>query len=320
MSSRVRIVYRSAESENTKPRPPYYSKTLALASLLRAVEPLGDDAEIVFVNDGDIPADRLALMEAHGTVRRIEGGSNRATFRAVVAHEAALAGEPDDLVWFAEDDYLYAPDALTSLRAAADAFPGTDYFAMYGSGSLDLDASGARAVRRDQPGTDGLPDAPRRGAAAWFRAHSTTSTFGVRRAALRQDAALLRRMPYTGGAWDRATCLALQGFRPFAAADLLPDADGGTLRGVVRGVVRAAVGLLVRRPSRHRVLMGSDPELVWHMEIHDYDERGRPSTATCAVDWAAVAVDTMFWAADRGIPVPSGTAVTSGRRGCDTAS
>src|SRR5688500_12626991 len=90
VSPHLRIVYRSSEAENTKPRPPYYSKTLALASVLRAVAPLGADAEIEFVNDGEIPAERLALMEAHGTVRVIEGGSNRATFRSVVAREAAL--------------------------------------------------------------------------------------------------------------------------------------------------------------------------------------------------------------------------------------
>lgn len=307
MSPHLRIVYRSADAENTKPRPPYYSKTLALASVLRAAAPLGTGAEIVFVNDGEIPADRLALMQAHGTVRAIDGGSNRATFRSVVAREAALAGGPDDLVWFAEDDYLYAPDALTTLVAGARAFPETDYFALYGSDALDVDAPGRRPVRLDVHGTDGIPDAPRAGGASWFQSYATTSTFGVRGPALREDAALLRRMPFTGGAWDTATCLALQGYRPFGLADLLPDPDGSVLRGLARGVVRAGVGATTpRRPSRRRVLLGSDPEMVWHMEIHSDASRSRPSTATSAVDWNALAVDTMFWAADRGIPVPTG--------------
>lgn len=312
MSPHLRVVYRSAEAENTKPRPPYYSKTLALASVLRAVAPLGTDAEIVFVNDGEIPAERLALMQAHGTVRVIDGGSNRATFRSVVAREAALAGGPDDIVWFAEDDYLYSPDAMTTLLAAAREFPDTAYFALYGSDSLDVDAARrGRPVLREQHGTDGLPDAPVAGAAAWFRSCATTSTFGVRGAALRADAGLLRRMPFTGGAWDVATCLALQGYRPFGFPDLLPDADGPVLRGAARGLVRAAIGAsALRRPSRHRVLRGSDPELVWHMEVHNDLTRTRPSTATAAVDWNAVAVDTMFWAADRGIPVPTGTEPT----------
>lgn len=306
MSPHLRIVYRSADAENTKPRPPYYSKMLALASVLRAAAPLGTDAEIVFVNDGEIPADRLALMAAHGTVRVVDGGSNRATFRSVVAREAALAGGPDDLVWFAEDDYLYAPDAFTTLTAAAEGFPDTDYFALYGSAALDVDAPGRRPVLREQHGTDGTTGAPRAGSAAWYRCYATTSTFGVRGSALRADAGLLRRMPWTGGAWDRATCLALQGYRPFGLADLLPDPDGSALRGLARGLVRAGVGAsTLRRPSRRRVLRGSDPEMVWHMEIHTDLTRTRPSSATSAVDWNAVAVDTMFWAADRGIPVPS---------------
>jgi hypothetical protein len=306
VSPHLRIVYRSAETENTKPRPPYYSKTLALVSVLRAMAPLGSDAEIVFVNDGEIPAERLALMQAHGTVRVIDGGSNRATFRSVVAREAELAGGPDDLVWFAEDDYLYSPAALTTLMSAAQAFPDTAYFALYGSDSLDVDAPGRRPVLRTEHGTDGLPDAPRAGAASWFRSAATTSTFGVRGSALREDAGLLRRMPYTGGAWDRATCLALQGYLPFGLADLLPDVDGSVLRGLARGAVRAGIGATsVRRPSRHRLLRGSDPELIWHMEVHTDLTRSRPSSTTAAVDWNAVAVDTMFWAADRGIPVPS---------------
>lgn len=308
----MRIVYRSAESENTKPRPAYYSKTLALASVLRAAEPLGSDVEIVFVNDGEIPADRLALMEAHGTVRQIAAGSNRASFRSVVAREAALSGGPDDIVWFAEDDYLYSPDAFTTLVAAVEEFPEAAYFALYGSDALDAGASGRRAVRREEPGTDGIADAPRVGSAAWYRSFATTSTFGVRGDALRADAALLRLMPFTGGAWDIATCLALQGYRPFGLADLGPDPDGSALRGLVRGLVRAVVGArTTRRASRHRVMLGSDPELAWHMEVHDDSTRSRPSSATAAVDWQALAVDTMFWAADRGIPVPTGSAVAS---------
>ncbi|MBW0113794.1 hypothetical protein [Pseudonocardia abyssalis] len=312
MSPRVRVVYRSSEAENTKPRPAYYSKTLALASVLRAAEPLGSDIEFVFVNDGGIPADRLALMEAHGTVRQIDGGSNRASFRAVVAREAALSGGPDDIVWFAEDDYLYSPDTFTTLRSAATAFPEAAYFTLYGSDALDVEASGCRAVRRRQPGTDGITDAPRVGAASWYRSYATTSTFGVRGDALRVDAGILRLMPYTGGAWDIATCLALQGYRPFGLADLAPDPGGSVLRGAVRGLVRAAVGArATRRAARRRVMLGSDPELVWHMEVHDDSTRSAPSSTTSAVDWDAVAVDTMFWAADRGIPVPTGSAVAT---------
>lgn len=94
VAPRLRIVYRSSESENDKPRPSYYSKTLALASVLRAAESLPVRPEFVFLNDGDIPPERLALMQTHGTVRALDGGSNRKTFRAAIAREAALATPP----------------------------------------------------------------------------------------------------------------------------------------------------------------------------------------------------------------------------------
>ena len=50
---RLRIIYRSYGGENMKDRPPYYGKTLALQSLLRAAEAV--DADILFMNDGPHP-------------------------------------------------------------------------------------------------------------------------------------------------------------------------------------------------------------------------------------------------------------------------
>ncbi|GAA3228812.1 hypothetical protein GCM10017691_20340 [Pseudonocardia petroleophila] len=313
----LRIVYRSAEAENTKPRPTYYSKTLALVSLLRAAAALPVPPEIVFLNDGDIPGDRLALMEAHGTVRAIDGGSNRTTFRVAVARQAALATDTDDLVWFAEDDYLYSPHAFTSLLAAASSFPCAHYFSLYGSDALDPSAPGRRPTRRPEPGAVLDPEARTAGAATWYRAYATTSTFAVRSRILREDAALLRLMPFIGGAWDTATCLTYQGYLPFGVTDLLPDGTTSALRAIPRGLARTVIGLRsLRRPSRRRVQLGADPELISHMETADPTTRS-VSAKTEAVDWQQLAVDTMFWAADRGIPVPigSGPPVTAQPRG-----
>ena len=304
----LRIVYRSTGAENTKPRPGYYSKMLGLASVLRAADQLPFSPEIVFLNDGEIPGDLTDLMHDHGTVVAVDGGSNRRSFRAAVAREAAMAGtEADDVVWFAEDDYLYDPEAFTTLMAAAGEVPDADYFSLYGSDAVDPAAPGRTAVKRAAKGAVDDPDSRDIGAATWYRAYSTTSTFGVRAPALREDAGLLRLLPYTGGAWDRATCLALQGYRPFRGADLLPDGSSSLPRMALRGAVRAAVNVGAgRRPSRRRVQIGTDPELIWHMETITPESRSEPSTRTAAVDWDALAIDTMFWAADRGIVVPLG--------------
>ena len=227
--ARLTIVYRSTDTENDKPRPWYYSKDLALASILRAAEALPCPPSFVFLNDGALPVERLALMEHHGQIHRIEGGSNRATFRAAVAYQASQCDD-HELTWFAEDDYLYRPDALASLMNAEVAFSDAGYFSLYGSAALDTDSRRHRPAMRPRPGAEDDPHSRPAGSAMWFRAHSTTSTFGVRGWALRQDAALLRAMPFTGGAWDTATCLALQGYLPYSLPDLLPRNDVVTPR------------------------------------------------------------------------------------------
>jgi hypothetical protein len=65
----LHIIYRSYGGENRKGRPDYYSKILALASLVRSFRQVTPgEAELIFLNDGPIPADRLRLMEASGEV------------------------------------------------------------------------------------------------------------------------------------------------------------------------------------------------------------------------------------------------------------
>ncbi|GAA3228210.1 hypothetical protein GCM10017691_19210 [Pseudonocardia petroleophila] len=299
------IVYRSSAAENSKPRPRYYDKTLALASVLRAAEALPARPRFVFLNDGEVPADRVRIMAGIGDVRRVDDGGNRATFRRAVAQEAARPGSRSGLVWFAEDDYLYRPDSLTTFVQAAQRFPDADYFSLYGSDALDTSVAGRRPVRRSAPGAAFDPDARDCGSATWYRAYATTSTFGVRRGALREDAALLRVMPFTGGAWDTATCLALQGYRPFGPAEVLPTCEASLVRGVARGTVRVLANLRSRRrPARRRIQLGTDPELIWHMEVLTGATRTRPSARTDAIDWDEVAGEVADWATVRSMPVP----------------
>ncbi|MBW0088706.1 hypothetical protein I4I73_06480 [Pseudonocardia sp. KRD-184] len=303
VGQRLIIVYRSTDAENDKPRPSYYSKDLALASILRSAEALPCSPRFHFLNDGDLPIERLAVMQRYGRVHRLSGGSNRATFRSAVACHAAVRAGDRDIVWFAEDDYLYRPDALSTLMAGAVRFPEADYFSLYGSDALDTTAHGSDAVRRTQPGAEGNPAARNTGDAIWFPAHSTTSTFGVRGRALREDAALLRAMPWTGGAWDTATCLALQGYRPFPVRDQWPGRTDLSGRLLLRALVRMGANVWSsRRSQRRRVLLGTDPELIWHMEVHDHTTRLPPSARTRATPWALTAAETCVWAKSRSLP------------------
>ena len=283
-STRLRVVYRSHGGENRKARPGYYSKRLALASFVAALSAVRDRADALFLNDGPIPADRLALMAPAGEVRAVRGGSNRRSFRAAVALAARRRPGPHDLVWFAEDDYLYAPDALARLLAAADRIGDADYFSLYGRLALDPASPRAATRFRSPDGAAAAPEAVDLDGTRWYRAASTTSTFGVRGHVLARDARLLRTMPFTGGAWDHATCLAVQGRAPYTweevRTDLLPagpDRPRAVLRGLARG---AAVVRSRRRPGLRRQLWAADPEPVTHLE----EDGLAPGT-----DWAALA-------------------------------
>ncbi|MGH3565070.1 MAG: hypothetical protein ACRDRH_03365 [Pseudonocardia sp.] len=302
----LRVVYRSHGGENGKGRPEYYSKRLALASFLRATEGLTPAPELIFLNDGPIPADRLELMQASGEVVPLYAGSNRRSYRAAIALATRRDGGDNDLTWFAEDDYLYTSDALRHLAAAAVARPDADYFTMLGSESADTRSPRNRPTPRPEPGAEGDPHATTIAGVAWFRALSTTSTFGVRQRVLREDANLLRTCPFAGADWDYATCLVYQGLLPFTAAEVLADLfpvegmPSARLRSMARGMARTGIALRAfRRPTRRRVLIGPDPELISHMELPEPDPRTPPSARTLAVDWPGVAAEAAAWVARR---------------------
>lgn len=309
----LRILHRSYAGDGVKPRPPYYSKLLALASLLRAADAVPVRPELVFLNDGPMPAERLRVMEAHGEVRTVRrGGSDARSYREMLADEAARPGAGEDLVWLAEDDYLYTGDAFVRLLAGAERLPQADYLMLYGSVALDVARSAGRDhVRLPQGGSDSpAAEVVDVDGTAWFRIASTTSTFGLRRRALRDDVRFLRGGALTGGAWDDASCLMVQGFRPFAPGevrrDLLPFGQPlpAWPRSVARGLVRsAAQSLSRRRPARRRVLMGSDPELAFHMEAGELAPHP-PSVRTSKIDWAVVAAESAEWGRAHGIDVP----------------
>jgi hypothetical protein len=301
----LRIVYRSHGGENAKSRPTFYSKLLALASAVRAVRESGSTPQMIYVNDGPIPGDRLDLMHATGDVVQIDVGNNRASYRAAVQMAARRPWPPGDIVWFAEDDYLYHPQAFRMVIKAAAAVQDADYLSVFGRRALDPGSPRTATAWMPRRGAADAPNPIVVGDATWFRGVATTSTFGVRMRVLRQDRRLLRLIPYCGGAWDDATCLAVQGRRPFGwgdvREDLLPFGSRPAAQwpaSIVRGLVRSGVNLRSRRAERNcRRLYFSDPLRALHLE---------DGAADGGLDWAGLAAQTRAWAIDQGIPVPLG--------------
>lgn len=282
---------RSHGAENRKNRPEYYGKTACLASLIRAAQAVTPAPELVFVNDGALPAHMEQMMSSAGVVLQGEFGSNRRSYRRTLALAVRQAADPDDLVWFAEDDYLYTPDAFVHLVEAAADLPGADYFSMY-LGELEP---------RELEAVDASPPRPARGAAvgpeslSWVPAVSTTSSFAVRSRLLLEDVALLRLMPFTGGAFDHSSFLALQRRYPFTLhelrEDLMPYRSQQARdwpRFVLRGTVRTVVGArALRRPSRGRTLFCPTRDLIAHLEVGAYDpSEGWEQLASASSEWA----------------------------------
>lgn len=293
----LKIVVRSYGGENRKNRPAFYSKLVALQSLLRAVQGLADadraGPEVVFLNDGPVPDDRLRLMEAAGEVVTLPRVGMRRSYVAALRLAITRGWSDDDLVWFSEDDYLYTPEALSGLVDAAETLD-ADYFALYG-GTADLPVEDGKVL---------FPRGWHQGEAAvvngrrWLRGVSTTSTFAARRGALRTDFSIFLQalLPHRTMLRDHDTCVVFQGYEPHRWADLAHDLVGradGTPRQRLREAAlvpfKAALNLRShRRPANRRVLMTASPNLATHLE-----------TAMIApgTDWARVARETAAWAA-----------------------
>jgi hypothetical protein len=296
----LHIVYRSYGPENRKDRPPYYNKLLALTSLVQAAEDAGAPVEIVFLNDGPIPEDRLAVMQTAGEVVSRSGLGLRRSWQAAVALPLKRRWPDEDLVWLCEDDYLYRDRSIRDLLAAADALPHADYLALY--------ATIGRRPAEGGPLEDQYPVPARwQGSAPvsvnghpWRRGLATTATFGVRMRTLRRDHRILSLTYYTGlGGCDHAACLLYQGLQPFRwrtlGRELLFGFRGSAVARAKRSVIAPVKAVFnvwsYGRAKRGSHLFSADPALATHLESQHLAE---------GTDWAAVARACAARAAEQG--------------------
>jgi hypothetical protein len=217
---------------------------------------------------------------------------------------ARKRGWPDtDLVWFAEDDYLYLPHSLRSLQEGAQRLAEADYLALWAS--FGFFAWDHRPMPRETPVPISWKEAEpvTVNSQVWRRALSTTSTFGVRMHALRRDYHVLALGHLAGlEAFDHAVCLHYQGQRPYPwpklARNLVFAGYGDQeerAKHFVIAPVRALMNLWsLRRNGTNRQLWCTYPGLCAHMEIGEIP-RGH--------DWPAAAQDCANWATARGIPI-----------------
>lgn len=304
----LHLVYRSYGGENFKSRPSYYSKLLALVSFLQAAE--GLEVDIVFLNDGSMPEDRLRLMQRHGRMVQLHSAGLRGSYLAGLKLPRIYSWPTADLVHYSEDDYLYTPLAFQQLVRVADAVPGADYFAVYGSTPTrsvypqgEHDASYPKGWRQQAPVVVS--------GQTWVPIVSHTSTFAARVGALHEDMSIFRQcmLAMRHQFFDHETCVVYQGYQPFDWAEtmraLALRGDASLLeRGRAAALVPFKVALNARahrRPTRRRLLLGADPNLATHLEI----PRLSPG-----VSWVDVARQSAEWAAARDVTLPA--SATSG--------
>ena len=279
---KLHVIYRSTGRENMKRRPSYFSKLTCLASFLRAVSGV-EATDMIFLNDGEMPSDRERVMEAVGEIvpvshppgidpRRGRYGLYGSYVNAIqLVQERSWAAE--DLVYLAEDDYLYEPDCFIRLVEAAAFLKNASYFAFY-----------ATIPWRRTKGF-GVNDE------LWHTAESTTSSFGARVRALNDDR-LIHRVAFRVG-HDTDVCLAYQGVAPFSWGQIVGQTfgdspDSRSFRARARGNgAKLFVNLLAMRASlRPQVLVAPYHPLATHVEL--------PYLAA-GIDWELVARESASW-------------------------
>lgn len=130
---KLHIIYRSTGPDSKSHiRPKYFNKTVGLKSFLSAVNKVRHEiGDIIFMNDGEMPVDRVKLMESAGKVTPLPGLGNSGSFRAAFNLVKDKDWDDDDIIYFAEDDYLYKENSLSLLIEGAKNIKKADYFTLY---------------------------------------------------------------------------------------------------------------------------------------------------------------------------------------------
>jgi glycosyl transferase family 2 len=300
----LRLVYRSYGGENTKRRPHYYSKLLTLTSFVQAAQRVSG-VEVIFLNDGPIPANRLAIMSRFGEVIQIADQPQglRASYRAALAMAQTKPWPDHDVVSFVEDDYLFTPDALGYLVEAAAGLPEASYFSLYGNRPDYADPK----VRVEHSLPRSWSPAPdiRVGTRVWYNRAGIASTFAARVGVLRADIPIFLQcmLPFRRRFLDHETCLIYQGFVPYYGWELLlglPEDFTPSVRGVLRTIVlipfRIALNVRARRQREPHLLYTLTPNEATHLEhpVMSADQ-----------DWEAVAAQVADWAEANGLAAPA---------------
>lgn len=315
----IHLVLRSYGGDNTKRRPPYYSKLLALTSFVRAASRL-PQANVIFLNDGPVPPPHLELMRRFGTIETIDRGPigmRGSYWHAITLPERHPEWPDSDILSLNEDDYLFRPDAFARLARAAKELPEASYFSVYGS-RPDYTNPAVRERYALPHGWRPAPDHPT-GDGTWFNQPGITSTFSGRVGAFRQDKRVFRHcmFPFRKRFLDHETCLINQGYVPYRGWDLVTGLPGDFEPGL-RGVLRTAFLVPFRVALDVHAMMRHDRHLLYCLSPNEATHLDLPMISPDH-DWFEEAATVATWAEDRGFTAVADELSGSLERGAGAA-
>lgn len=123
----IQVLYRIWSGENSKRRPPFYSKQACLRNFLDSFRQVARTS-FCLINDGPVEPALRALAEQAGEVVELPSVGNSPSFWHAL--EVAIQFPEDTLVYFVEDDYLHTRDALTKLVDCHEDLR-ADYYTLY---------------------------------------------------------------------------------------------------------------------------------------------------------------------------------------------
>jgi hypothetical protein len=288
MAPSLHVIYRYTAAENRRPRPPWFSKSLALASAILAARNCASTTTLHFVVDGPVsPAVDQALANL-GSVLHVDGGWTRPSYLRALEFALQQPWPPDDVVYFCEDDYLHASDAFRELMRAASALPHAEFFSLYEHPDAYPGAPGVAH------GSDATERVYISGDRHWRTLGSTCMTYGAQIATLERFA-LMQQHPLTKddeSHWDHLLWKAQQN----AIARAVYDSSrrlGLTPSVTVRRGLRLLVSPEVHAVTRVRTLVAPMPSLATHAQ---------KDVLALGVDWSAVAAEIGSWQRAHNLP------------------
>ena len=263
MSDALTIYYRVTPRSNRKGRPDWFSKELALRSMLVSLQDCGSPYSIIYVADGGVPEDLAPLIEQTGEVVLISGGTAAKALRRLLDLLRQPAGSAGaGLLWLAEDDYLYRREAFARLMAACASIPDADYLNLYTPNNAAW-----HATHHSQPALRGPEEEREVGGVRWHRVYDTNASFGVRPDVLAADTRLLQAASFSGAGWDHTMMLLTSGLRPFSWRHVLSDLH---LRPTPQAVARAGARPVIRSTlNLVHAARGSRAGRAWWAPVED---------------------------------------------------